>query len=149
MAATHKAALLKPVWPNDSQAGAPERSPIPLADVVVGGVTAAHGTARHAQVAADGWLRRSVYNLFDHLPQRPMSRGRVTPLVVRRERRQRAAIAIIGMISVIALVGTSMWFLSGTRSAGGDTAPQQKAQQAYAAARPTSTPCSAAAATWC
>ncbi len=135
VAATHKATPLKPVWPSDSLAGAPDRSPIPLADVVGGGVAVAQGTARHVQIAADGWLRRSVYNMFDRLPQRPMSRGRVTPLVVRRERRQRAAIAIIGMISVIALVGTSMWFLSGTRGTGGNIPAQQQAQDAFAKAR--------------
>ena len=28
-------------------------------------------TAHHAQVAADGWLRRGVYSLFDRMPQRP------------------------------------------------------------------------------
>jgi hypothetical protein len=113
VASTHKTSPLKPVWPGDSMAGAPERSPIPLADTVAGGVTAMQTTARHVQIAADGWLRRGVYGLFDHMPERPMSRGRVTPLTVRRERQQRAALAIVGLLAVIAIVGTSMWFLSG------------------------------------
>ncbi|HEX7491566.1 MAG TPA: hypothetical protein VF337_07660 [Candidatus Limnocylindrales bacterium] len=134
VASTHKATPLKPVWPGESRAGAPERSPIPLADQVVGGVSAVQMTARHAQVAADGWLRRGVYGLFDHMPQRPMARGRVTPLIVRRERQQRAAVAVIGLLAVLGLVGTSMWFLSGaTRQ---DTSTQQQtAQQAYAKAQ--------------
>ena len=113
VASTHKTSPLKPVWPGDSMAGAPDRSPIPLADTVAGGVTAMQTTARHVQIAADGWLRRGVYGLFDHMPERPMSRGRVTPLTVRRERQQRAALAIVGLLAVIAIVGTSMWFLSG------------------------------------
>ena len=92
----------------------PDRSPIPLADTVVDGVAAMQTTARHAQVAADGWLRRGVYGLFDRMPQRPMSRGRVTPMTVRRERQQRAAVAVVGLLAVIAVVGTSMWLLSGT-----------------------------------
>ena len=130
VASTHKAAPLKPVWPADSLAGAPDRSPIPLADTVVGGVATLQTTARHAQIAADGWLRRGVYGLFDRMPQRPMSRGRVTPMTVRRERQQRAAIAIVGLLAVIAIVGTSMWFLSGAdQSQKIDT--QTKAQQAY------------------
>ncbi len=95
-------------WP-----GAPDRSPIPLADTVVGGVAAMQTTAHQAQLAADGWLRRGVYSLFDRMPERPMSRGRVTPMTVRRERRQRAAVAIIGLLAVIALVGSVMWFMSG------------------------------------
>ena len=129
VAATHKTAPLKPVWPGDSMAGAPDRSPIPLADAVVGGVAAMQTTARHAQIAADSWLRRGVYSLFDRMPQRPMSRGRVTPMTVRRERQQRAAIAIIGLLAVITLVGAGMWFLSGT---GRGVDQQQTAQQAFA-----------------
>jgi hypothetical protein len=134
VASTHKAAPLKPVWPGESMAGAPERSPIPLADAVVGGVAAMQTSARQAQLVADGWLRRGVYGFFDRMPQRPMSRGRVTPMTVRRERQQRAAVAIIGLLAVIAIVGTSMWFLSGTgRSDNIDR--QQKAQQAYTKAQ--------------
>ena len=113
VASTHKTSPLKQVWPGESMAGAPDRSPIPLADSVAGGVAAMQTTARHVQIAADGWLRRGVYGLFDRMPERPMSRGRVTPLTVRRERQQRAAMAIIGLLAVIAIVGTSMWFLSG------------------------------------
>ncbi len=134
VASTHKAAPLKPVWPGDSMAGAPDRSPIPLADTVSGGVAAMQSTAHQAQLAADGWLRRGVYSLFDRMPQRPMSRGRVTPMTVRRERRQRAAVAIIGLLGVISIVGTAMWFLSGTRTSD-STEVQQTAQQAYAKAQ--------------
>ena len=131
VAATHKTAPLKPVWPADPMAGAPERSPIPLADTVVGGVAAMQTTARHAQVAADNWLRRGVYGLFDRMPQRPMSRGRVTPMTVRRERQQRAAAAIIGLLTVITVIGGSIWFLSGT-GRGDNIDRQRLAQQAYA-----------------
>jgi hypothetical protein len=131
VAATHKAAPLKPVWPGDSMAGAPDRSPIPLADTVVGGVAVMQTTARHAQVAADHWLRRGVYSLFDRMPQRPMSRGRVTPMTVRRERQQRAAIGIIGLLSVITIIGATMFVLSGTgRGDGVDS--KVTAQQANA-----------------
>ena len=134
VASTHKSAPLKPVWPGESMSGAPERSPIPLADTVAGGVTAVQTTARQAQIAADGFLRRGVYSIFDRMPQRPMSRGRVTPMTVRRERQQRAAFAIIGLIAVVAIVGTSMWFASGAnRSDSIDR--QQQAQQAYSKAQ--------------
>jgi hypothetical protein len=134
VAATHKAAPLKPVWPNDALAGAPERSPIPLADVVSGGLATAQDSARHVQLAADGWVRRGVYSIFDRMPQRTMSRGRVTPMIVRRERQQRAAMAIIGLLMVIAIVGTGAWFFSGN-SQGQKLGQQQSAQQAYALAK--------------
>lgn len=130
VASTHKTAPLKPVWPADSMAGAPDRSPIPLADTVVGGVAAMQTTARHAQVAADSWLRRGVYGLFDRMPQRPMSRGRVTPMTVRRERQQRAAVAVIGLLAVITVIGASMWLLSGT-GRGDNIDRQQTAQRAF------------------
>jgi len=131
---TQQAQPLKPVWPNDPLAGAPERSPIPLADTVAGGVAAVQSSARHAQSAADNWLRRGAYSLFDRMPQRAMSRGRVTPMTVRRERQQRAAMAVVGLLAVLAVVGTSIWFLSGTARSDNVDA-QQRAQQAYAQAQ--------------
>ena len=134
VASTHKVSPLKPVWPGDSMAGAPERSPIPLADVVSGSVATVQMSARHAQVAADSWLRRGVYSIFDRMPQREMSRGRVTPMIVRRERQQRAAIAVVGLLTVIALIGTGMYFLSGANQHD-NIDSQQKAQQAYAQAQ--------------
>ena len=134
VASTHKVAPLKPVWPGDSLAGAPERSPIPLADAVSGRVTTAQTTARHAQVAADSWLRRGVYSVFDRMPQREMSRGRVTPMIVRRERQQRAAVAVIGLLVIITLVGTSIALFGGANQRD-NIDVQQKAQQAFAQAQ--------------
>ena len=131
---TQRAQPLKPVWPNDSLAGAPERSPIPLADTVGGGVAAVQSSARHVQVTADSWLRRGAYSLFDRMPQRAMSRGRVTPMTVRRERQQRAALAISGLLTVIAIVGTSMWFFAGA-SKTDNIDVVQRAQRAYGQAQ--------------
>ena len=134
VASTHKASPLKPVWPGDSMAGAAEHSPIPLVDVVSGSVATVQMSARHAQVAADSWLRRGVYSIFDRMPQREMSRGRVTSMIVRRERQQRAAIAVVGILTIIGLIGTSMYFLSGA-SQHNNIDAQQKAQQAFAKAQ--------------
>jgi hypothetical protein len=134
IAATHRAQPLRPVWPGDSLAGAPERSPIPLADTVSDGMAAVQGGARQVQAAADGWLRRGVYSLFDRMPERPVSRGRVTPMTVRRERQQRAAYAVIGLLSIIAIVGTGMWFFAGPNQQQ-QIDQVQTAQQAFEAAR--------------
>jgi hypothetical protein len=134
VASTHRAQPLKPVWPSDSRAGAPEHSPIPLADTVVGGMAAVQSTARHAQATADGWMRRGAYSLFDRMPQRAMSRGRVTPMTVRRERQQRAALAVIGLLAVIGIVGTSIWFFAGANKTD-NIDSRQRSEQAYAAAQ--------------
>jgi len=133
VASTHKAAPLKPVWPGESLSGAQDHSPIPMADTVASGVTVMQTTARQAQLAADGWLRRGVYGLFDRMPQRPMSRGRITPMTVRRERQQRAAFAIIGLLAVITVVGTTAWFVNGASHAD-NVDRQETAQQAFAQA---------------
>jgi hypothetical protein len=133
VAATHTFTPLKPVWPGDSMSGAPDRSPIPLADTVAGGVAVVATGARQAQVVADGWLRRGVSGLFDHMPQRPMSRGRVTPMVVRRERQQRAAFAVMGILAVIAIVGSAVYFATGA-SKPDNIDKQQQGQIAFAAA---------------
>jgi hypothetical protein len=133
VASTHRASPLKPVWPNDTMAGAPERSPIPLVDSVGDGVAAVQTGAHQAQVVADGWLRRGMYNLFDRMPERNVRRGRVTPMIVRRERRQRAAYAVLGLLSVIAIVGTAMWFFAGptqTQQVNSQVSAQQAFQQA-------------------
>jgi type II secretory pathway pseudopilin PulG len=130
VASTHRASPLKPVWPDDALAGSPERSPIPLADAVSESVTTVQSTAHQAQVVADGWLRRGVYSLFDRMPERPVRRGRVTPMVVRRERQQRAAFAVLGILAVIAIVGSVMWFFAGP-SQSNKVATQVTAQQAF------------------
>ena len=112
---TQKVQPLKPVWPSDSLAGMPERSPIPLADTVADGVGVVQLTARQVQRTADGVLRHSVAGLFEHMPRRPVQRVRVTPIAVQRERQRRVASAIVGMLMVLAVVGTSLWYLAGTR----------------------------------
>ena len=130
VATTHRASPLKPVWPNDALAGAQERSPIPLADQITTSVATVQTTAHQAQVAADGWLRRGVYGLFDRMPERPVRRGRVTPLLVRRERQQRAAVAIMGILLVTTVVASAMWFFAGP-SQGDKVQTQVTAQQAF------------------
>ena len=127
---TQKAQLLKPVWPNDSLAGVPERSPIPLADTVADSVSVVQHTAKQVQRSADGMLRHSVYGLFDRMPRRPVQRVRVTPIAVQRERQRRVASAIVGMLLVLAVVGASLWYLAGTRREM-NIDQQQRGQTAY------------------
>jgi hypothetical protein len=127
---TEKAQPLKPVWPSDSLATVPDRSPIPLADSVVDGVSLVQHTAKQVQRTADGMLRHSVYGLFERMPRRPVQRVRVTPIAVQRERQRRMASAVIGMLLVLVVVGASLWYLSGTRREQNPD-NQQRAQAAY------------------
>ena len=127
---TQKVQPLKPVWPSDSLAGVPERSPIPLADTVVESVSVVQHTAKQVQRTADGMLRHSVYGLFDRMPRRPVQRVRVTPIAVQRERQRRVASAVVGMLLVLAVVGASLWYLAGTRREM-NVDQQQRGQTAY------------------
>jgi hypothetical protein len=127
---TQKTQPLKPVWPSDSLAGVPERSPIPLADSVVDGVSTVQHTAKQVQRTADGMLRHSVYGLFDRMPRRPVQRVRVTPIAVQRERQRRVASAVVGMLLVLTVVGASLWYLAGTRHEL-NIDQQSRAQAAY------------------
>ena len=129
--ATVKTQPLKPVWPSDSLAGTPERSPIPLADQVSEGVAAVQSSARNARRSADGFSRRMVYGLLDRMPRRPMPRTRITPISVHRERERRMAAAILGMLVIMVLVVAAFWVVSG-HNAGDQIDQAQKAEQAYA-----------------
>jgi len=127
---TQKLQPLKPVWPADSLAGVPAHSPIPLADSVIEGVSAVQHTAKQLQRTADGVVRHGVYGLFDHMPRRPVQRVRVTPIQVQRERQRRLASAVVGLLVVVTVVASSLWYLSGTRVSN-KVDQQQRGQSAY------------------
>jgi hypothetical protein len=127
---TQKTQPLKPVWPSDSLAGVPDRSPIPLADSIVDGVGAVQHTAKHMQHQADGIIRHGVYGLFEHMPRRAVRRVRITPIAVQRERQRRVASAVVGMLLVLTVVGASLWYLAGTRQ-DLHTDQQTRAQAAF------------------
>ena len=101
--ATQKRTLV-PVRPAEPLAGAPDRSPIPLADPVADGVAAVQASARAARVAAGSVLDRLIFRLQDLLPRRSQPYRRVTPLSAKREKQRRAAIAVLAFI----FVGTSL-----------------------------------------
>jgi hypothetical protein len=127
---TQKLQPLKPVWPADSLAGVPAHSPIPLADNVMEGMSAAKHTAKQIQRTADGVVRHGVYGLFDRMPRRSVQRVRVTPIQVQRERQRRLASAVIGLLVVLGVVGSSLWYLGGTRVSN-KVDQQQRGQSAY------------------
>jgi hypothetical protein len=113
VAVTRSGRTLVPVRPPEPLAGAPDRSPIPLADTVSGGVAAAQAGARRARTAAGGAFGRLVNRLQDALPRRSPAPRRVTPLGARREMQQRAAVAILVFIAVVGSLGLGASLLGG------------------------------------
>ncbi|HXG39834.1 MAG TPA: hypothetical protein VNJ28_02735, partial [Candidatus Limnocylindrales bacterium] len=112
--ATHPTRTLVPVWPPEPLAGAPDRSPIPLADTVSGGVAAVQASARQARTAAGGALVRLAWRLQDLLlPPREPARRRVTPTSARRETQRRAAIALLAFVFVAGGLGFAVYVAGG------------------------------------
>ena len=116
VAATHRSRTLVPVRPAEPLAGAPDRSPIPLADNVTGGVAAVQASAGRARDAAGGALSGVLHRLQDILPRRRTAYRRVTPAAARRETQRRAAVAILAFTVVLGVLGTAVWAVGG----GGD-----------------------------
>ncbi|MEA2520087.1 MAG: family protein phosphatase, partial [Chloroflexota bacterium] len=113
VASTHRSRTLVAVRPAEPLAGAPDRSPIPLADNVSGGVAAVQASATRARDSAAGVVTRLVGRLQDVLPQRRTAYRRVTPAAARRETQRRAAMAILAFVVVLSVLGTAVWAVGG------------------------------------
>ena len=113
VASTHKQRALVPVRPPEPLAGAPDRSPIPLADPVVDGVAAVQAGARQARDAAGGAFGRAIRRLHDFLPRRRTAYRRVTPISARREAQRRAAVAVLAFIALAVGLGLAVFLLGG------------------------------------
>ncbi len=133
-AVTQQRRTLVPVRPAAPLAGVPDRSPIPLADSVSGGVTAVQTTASRARAAASGATTRATGRLHDLLPRRTTTYRRVTAPASRHERQRRAALAVIAFVVVAAALGSAM-FLSGGPSPKEAIATLTAGQQALENAR--------------
>jgi hypothetical protein len=117
VASTHKNRTLVPVRPPEPLAGAPDRSPIPLADNVTDGVATVQASAIRARAAAGGIFGRIVLRLQDFLPRRRTAYRRVTPAAAKRETQRRAAVAILAFVMVGVGLGTAIWALGGQTGA--------------------------------
>jgi hypothetical protein len=124
-----------PVRPAEPLAGMPDRSPIPLADTVVGGFAAAQSGARWARGAAGQGLYRGLQRVLEALPARSAPNRRVTPLSARREMQRRAAVALLSLVVVVGGLGAAVFVLSGRTPTGSALASLDTAQGALAKAR--------------
>ena len=114
VSATSKSRTLVPVKPAEPLAGAPDRSPIPLADNVAAAGSAVTAAAGSARVAAGGAADRLVARLQDVMPRRKPAYRRVTPLATRRETQRRAAMAALALIIVVGGLGLAVYAFGGS-----------------------------------
>jgi hypothetical protein len=107
-----------PVRPAEPLAGSPDRSPIPLADSVASGFSAAQSRARATRGAVGGVLYRLLTRAQDRLPARGTPDRRVTPLSARREMQRRAAMALLSLVVVVGGLGIAVFVLGGNKPVG-------------------------------
>jgi hypothetical protein len=114
---THRSRTLVPVRPDEPLAGAPDRSPIPLADSVTAGAAAIGAGATRARSAAGNGLQRAVWRLQDLLPRRAPGARRVTTTSSRLETQRRAAVAALALIVVGGGLALGVYAMGGQRPA--------------------------------
>ncbi|MGZ3641536.1 MAG: hypothetical protein ACXVAI_04640 [Candidatus Limnocylindrales bacterium] len=132
--ATRTERKLVPVRPAEPLAGAPDRSPIPLADPLSGAAAAVQGGARRAREAASDATAGLVDRLLDLLPRRRTRYRRVVPLADRTESHRRVAIAFLAFLFVVVALGLGAWFVGGALG-GGDVSRVSDAERAIQSAR--------------
>ena len=113
VSATSQRGRLVPARPPEPLAGTPDRSPIPLADSVGGGVAAVSAGATKAKSAAGSAMGGAVSRLQDLLPRRGTHYRRVTPAATRRESQRRAAVAVLAFVVIAAALGLGLYYLGG------------------------------------
>jgi hypothetical protein len=134
VASTHKSRALVPVRPAEPLAGAPDRSPIPLADNVTDGVAAVQASAFRARAAAGGAFEQLIARLQELLPRRRTAYRRVTPAAAKRETQRRAAVALLALVVVSGGLFTFVWAFSG-QNPGRDLASLTVGEAALRTAR--------------
>ena len=113
VAPTTRARTLVPVRPAEPLAGAPDRSPIPLADNVQAAGAAMSAAAGTAREAAGGAFERLIARAHDFMPRRKPAYRRVTPLASRRETQRRAALAVLALVTVVGALGLGVYAFGG------------------------------------
>jgi hypothetical protein len=135
VSSTARGRTLVPVRPSAPLAGAPDRSPIPLADNVQAAGVAVSAAAGNARIAAGGALERAVAWAQGLMPQRKPAYRRVTPLASRRETQRRAALAVLALVVVVGGLGLGVYAFGGSGSPEDAISSVNAGQQAIAAAR--------------
>lgn len=135
VSSTTRARTLVPVRPSAPLAGAPDRSPIPLADNVQAAGVAVSAAAGSARTAAGGALERVVAWAQGLTPQRKPTYRRITPLASRRETQRRAALAVLALVVVVGGLGLGVYAFGGSESPEAAIGSVNAGEQAITAAR--------------
>ncbi len=135
VSSTARGRTLVPVRPSAPLAGAPDRSPIPLADNVQAAGAAVSTAAANARTAAGGALQRAVAWAQGLMPQRKPIYRRITPLASRRETQRRAALAVLALVVVVGGLGLGVYLLGGNGSPEQAISSVNAGEQAIEAAR--------------
>lgn len=117
VAATAAGRPLVSVRAAEPLAGAPEHSPIPLADTVTEQAAAIGGVARQLRQRATRGLAALLGRAQDTLPRREAPRRQVVRRRARLETQRRFALAVIALLGVVAALAVGLWWLGG--QAGG------------------------------
>ena len=118
VSSTSRARTLVPVRPAEPLAGAPDRSPIPLADNVQAAGVAVSAAAGNAKTAAGSAIERGFARVQDLMPRRKQALRRVTPLSSRRETQRRAAVAVLALVVVVGGLGLGVYAFGGNSTQG-------------------------------
>jgi hypothetical protein len=135
VSATARGRTLVPVRPSTPLAGAPDRSPIPLADNVQAAGVAVQAAAGSARVAAGSALEKAVAWAQSLMPQRKPAYRRITPLAARRETQRRAALAVLALVMVVGGLGIGVYVFGSTGSPQEAISSVNAGQQAVAVIR--------------
>lgn len=133
--ATQKARTLVPVRPDEPLAGAPDRSPIPLADSVTAGAAAIGAGATRARDAAGNGFQRFVWRIQDHLPHRRRGTAKVSTASSRMETQRRAAVALLAFVTVGAALALGVYAVGGQRPTTEAIKSFKAGQEAFEAAQ--------------
>jgi hypothetical protein len=135
VSSTARGRTLVPVRPSAPLAGAPDRSPIPLADNVQAAGVAVSQAAGNARIAAGGAVERAVAWVQGLMPQRKPAYRRITPLASRRETQRRAALAVLALVVVVGGLGLGVYAFGGGGSPEEAISSVNAGQRAIDAAR--------------
>ena len=135
VSATSRTRTLVPVRPATPLAGAPDRSPIPLADSVSAGAAALGAGAQRARSAAGGRLERAVWWLQDLMPRRRPGVRRVRAATSRLEMQRRAAVALLAFVAVATVLGIGVYAVGGQKQPSEAVRSLTTAQRAFDAAQ--------------
>jgi hypothetical protein len=126
---------LVPVHAPEPLAGAPDRSPIPLADSVSDAASSIQETAWRATAAAGGAVGRGFGQVLDRLPRRRPGQRTVTPASSRVETQRRAAIAVLAFVALALILVSATSLVSFFKSTPGELTSITAAQRAFQTAQ--------------